>query len=404
MPFTIRVDYTMKEKIDPKALRHAFRKALGRYPYFSVSVVRRGEELVTVPNSRPPVVYKGPKLRPLNSESVNGHLLAICYLDREISFLTSHVITDGAGFYPFIKTCLYEYLCEVTGTQLDPRGIVMCGDPFFADELGNPYPEAQLETASPFYAPPSGSYLRLSSDAPLPDEQRCVYRLILDEAEVMRFNHDNDASPCALISSLMARAIRAVHPDDTRDVVGAISFNQRPALGNRHSYRMLCSALMLRYPYKAKDYEVSRLCTCTRGMIYLQSLPENALASCRRQKDFLGELIALPSLEERRRILNARALDDATANSFSVSYVGRMDLGCIEPFVESIYNYTDGSTYRSLFVEVASVGGAFHLAFLQGFSGDVYYRAFLDQLRACGLSFREGKCGPLTYPAIELPE
>ncbi len=394
----------MKEKVDPKALRHAFTKALGRYPYFSVSVVRRGEELLTVPNLRPPVVYEGPGLRPLNSESVHGHLLAICYLDREISFLTSHVITDGAGFYPFIKTCLYEYLCEVTGTRLDPRGIVMCGDPFFDDELGNPYPEALIKTVSPFYVPPARDYLRLSADVGLPDEKRCVYRLILDEAEVMRFNHDNDASPCALISSLMARAIRAVHPDDTRDVVGAISYNQRPALGNHHSYRMLCSALKLHYPYEAGSLEIPLLCTCTRGMVYLQTVPENALAACRGERAFLEEMIALPSLMERRRILGARALEDASANSFSVSYVGRMDLGCIEPFVESIYNYTDGSTYRSLFVEVASVGGAFHLAFLQGFSGDVYYRAFLDQLRACGLSFREGKCGPLQYPAIELPE
>ena len=97
------------------------------------------------------------------------------------------------------------------------------------------------------------------------------------------------------------------------------------------------------------------------------------------------------------------ALEDSTAYTFSVSYVGDVGFGSLEPYINNTYNYTDGSTWRSVFVEIALINGCFDLAFQQGFSSDVYYRAFLRQLEQCGLHYIEEAPVPLDTPKIELP-
>ena len=64
---------------------------------------------------------------------------------------------------------------------------------------------------------------------------------------------------------------------------------------------------------------------------------------------------------------------------------------------------TDGSTYKTLFIEIASVNGFFDIAFIQGFSTDVYYKAFLDELKNSGIFYKEIRETPLNTPKIKLP-
>ena len=403
MPFTIRIRLRMKAPVNGELLSEAANRAIRRYPYFAVQLKEAEGEILTEPNPRPVVVYEGEKARPLGSDGVNRHLTAFSYEGSEISFYISHVLCDGAGSYPYMMTALYEYLCLRHGVTPDPTGIRRVEEPFFEDELGNPYPEERMATARPLYEPPKREFFRLTDGGFVTDRVPTIYRFMLDEAEILRFNHDNDGSPCALLSSLMAKAIWDLHPAEERDIVSAVSFNLRPGLGNRNSYRMLCSALKLRYPATQRGADIARLCTCSRGMVTLQSQPENVLYYARKQREWLEAVGRLPSVSEKRAVAAPRALADATDNTFSVSYVGKMAMGGVEPYLDAIYNETDGSTYQSVFLEVTATNGQFHVNFLQGFSSDVYYRALLRQLTAHGLSYTEEGAAPLDTPKMEWP-
>ena len=404
MPFTIRIEVTFKQPVDPDALREAANAAVRRYPYFAVQVVSEGGELVCRPNLRPLAVYPGPEVRPLGSEGVGRHLLAFSYEGSLMCLFASHVIADGAGLFPYIKTLLYEYLARVLPAAPDPAGLPMVDSPFFPDELGNPFPEAKMAAAAPLYLPPKRDFFRLRDGGFVTDAQRTVYRFRVKESEVMAYNQDHDGSPCALVSSLMAKAIWELHPENEKDIVSAVSFNLRPGLGNGHSWRMLCSYLPLRYPARLRDAPPVKLCTCSRGMVTLMSQPENVLVYAQKTRERMEALLQIPGVAAKRAALAPAALRDSTENTFSVSYVGKMGLGSLEQHLDSIYNLTDGSTYQAAFIEISSVGGWFDIAFLQGFSSDVYVRAFLRQLTACGLSYIEGSVTPLGTPAMELPE
>lgn len=403
MPFTIRIEVGLKEAVSEESLQYAVGRAMKRYPYFAIRLVEKDGEYRAVPNEKPVVVYPGPTVYPLGSEDVNGHLLALSYLEKKIAFTVSHVITDGGGFVPFIKTVLYYYLCDRYQTELDPDGINLAEDAFFEDEPGNPYPEEKMKDAAPFGKKKLPDFFRLRDGGHVRDHNATVFRFKLNESEVMRFNHDNDGSPCTLLSVLMAKAIWSLHPEETRDLVSAVSFNLRPGLGNRRSYRLLCGAILLDYPNKMRDTDVTKLCTCSRGMTTLQSQPENAVYYAARQKKRVEELLAVPGIEEKKRLFGQMALKDSVENTFSVSYVGRVNFGSAEPYIDSMYNLTDGSTYETVFLEVAAINGMFHVAFIQGFSSDVYYKSLLEQISLCGLSYEEDGVAELNTPKMAWP-
>lgn len=101
--------------------------------------------------------------------------------------------------------------------------------------------------------------------------------------------------------------------------------------------------------------------------------------------------------------MGARALKDANDNTFSISYVGKADMGSVTAYIDSIYNFTDGSTYENVFLEVSAINGNFNIALLQGFSSDVYYRALLRQFEICHIPYTEDPVTAFACPGIVLP-
>ena len=404
MPFTIAVTVTMKKEADPALMKEAAQKAIVRYPYFSVRVEKQGEQLATVPNPAPFPVIGGDKVPTLGSKALSGHMSAIGVSGRVVRFYASHAMCDGAGFFPFIKTVLYEYLCLAEGKKLDPESIRLPDTPFFEDELGDPYPKDALKDAKPLYLPPKKPFFRLTEGKYAKDAKPVVYRLRTPVKDVMAFNHDHDGSPCVLLAALAAEAIASLHPENEKDLVCDVSFNLRPGLGNRNSYRMLCSSIPVRYPQKLLQRQIAMVCTCSRGMITLQSQKENVLFKARTQMEYFFSMRDQGTLAERSAAMGEMALRDSVNNTFSISYVGQMGLGSLEPYIDSIYNLTDGSTYRTLFLEVSAVGDEFDLAFIQGFSSRAYFDAFLSQMDRYALPYTLEDPIPLSTPKMVLPK
>ena len=403
MPFGIRIEVELKYETDGSMLESAVNTAIKRYPYFAVKILKSGGELITVNNDLPIKVFKGNLPYPLGSADVNYHILALSYFKNKINFYITHVITDGAGFMPFMKSVLYYYLCKYLKTELPQGDIRLSDDALLEGEVENPYPEKEMADAFPFYTVPEKEFLRLADCGYVTNGTPTSYNFRVKESDIMKFSHENDASPCTLFSAVMAKAIWNVHPNETKDIVSAISFNMRPALKSVNNYRMLCKAIMVRYPKRLDDMAVRNICTCTRGAVMVQSQPENVLFYAEQQKKKLQKLLKLPDVKSKSDILSRIGLEDSVNNTFSVSYVGRVDYGSLKEHIEGVRFFTDGSTYKTVFIEISSFNGWFYITMQQGFSGDVYYKALLKQFEQNGIEYFEDGPVSIDTPNILLP-
>ena len=403
MPFSIRIEVELKHDIDGGILDEAVNTAIKRYPYFAVRLVKKDGDITAVPNDLPVKTVSGELTYPLGSRELNYHVVALSYIGNRISFHITHVITDGAGFSPFINTVLYYYL-RGTGIELSSDGIRTADEIVPDGETANPYPEEKMENATPLYVPKEKEFFRIFDGGYVTDEKRTAYSFRASEADVMRFSHENDASPCALFSAVMAKAIRDVHPNDEKDIVSSVSFNMRPGLGCGSNHRMLCTYIPVRYPKKMNDFTVRKICTCTRGSILVQSASENVLYYAKQNKAAMEEFLRLPDIGTKKAVLSEKALNDSVNNTFSVSYVGRIDYGEMQSHIKGVRNFTDGATYRTFMMEISSFNGWFYVTLLQSFSSDVYYRALLEQMKQSGIEFVEEGCCPMGIAEIEVPE
>ena len=389
MQFTIRIKCNLKETVDAEILDKALQKSIKRYPYFLIRVKQQDECYISVPNDLPVVLKMGPDVPTLGSAEVNWHMLALTCYQNTITFCISHIITDGAGFCPFIKTVLYYYLCMKYNIKLDSRGINLCDDELFDDEVINPYPEGKMKNSNAFFEPKRGEYFNLKDGGIANDDEATVYYIKVNQNDFMKYNRKNDGTPCSFGAVLAAKAIWNVHPDMNKNLVCDVSFNLRPAMGNLHNYRMLCSSFPLIYPPKLKDRSADILCTLSRGMILLNSQEENVINYCENLRSWIEKIENLPTLELKKKTVSEEALRRATDNTYSISYVGNVDLGEIGQYIDSIYNLTDGSVYGCFFIEISSVNDYFDISFIQGFSSDVYYREFVKLIEENNIRYIE---------------
>lgn len=404
MPFTIRIEFTMKDTVIGEKLEKAYNKAIRRYPHFAVRAVQEGESIKIVPNDRPLVVYRlEGEPYPINSEKTNYHLMAVGYEEKRIHFFISHVITDGGGCYEYLKTVLYYYLCERYGITLDSAEILLADSDIFDDELIYPATKEILSIDESPLSVSNRPFFRLSEGGYVTDHCQTAYCIRINEAAFMRYNFDNDGSPCVLISSMMSEVIRRLHPDEKRDIVSAVSVNLRPAMKNRHYAGLLSDAIKVNYPYRLHGEPIRKICTCARGMVMLRTQPESLRYSLKKRLECLSEMEPLNTLAAKKAFLSRIAFDDALDNTFSISYVGKMAFGSSADYVEATYTFTDASTYGTIMIEVSVINGWFDVVFLQGFSSDVYYREFVRMLREAGIEYLEEKKVPFHTPKIELP-
>lgn len=77
-------------------------------------------------------------------------------------------------------------------------------------------------------------------------------------------------------------------------------------------------------------------------------------------------------------------LRDITASTFSISYLGQLQLGGAVEYVESVHFYSLGTT--DLLVNMVAVANCLSIDFLQGFASTQILDSFLAELTAAGIA------------------
>ncbi len=391
-PFTFRIEVRLKRPVDGEALRRAVDAAMPRYPYFAVRRIRVGEEYALEDNPLPVVVREGTEPVTLCSEESNFHLIALGWAGDSIFFDASHALMDGTGALPWMKTILYHYLCAREGVRLDPAGIRLAGGEIPAEEVEEPYPESVPDDVQPF-----GEYKPVRALTLERDGKRISYHLHIAEDAFVKYSREQDGSPATMVSVFLAKAIRALHPEEELPIVGGMALNIRPALGKPLAHHVHVPLLHLKYEASKLREPVTKLATCSRGMVMLQSQPENVLVTVRNYIRLTGRLKSLPQAQ-KYAMLSAASTSARGGQTFSVSYVGRADWGALEPHLDAVYANCD-VTNLGIMVEVMAVNGGFDLCFMQEFEGDAYVRQFAEELAREGIDCAVSGPHPLRIPA-----
>jgi hypothetical protein len=373
---------SLRDPVDGEILRRAVEEMRVRFPYFYVKAMHKGNDLAAVPNDLPMTVRNTWEPIRLHSEASNRHLAAWKYEGRRMAFEIHHALTDGPGVLPYIKSTMFLYLSKVTGQAFDPAGFRLPGDVIPDSETGNPFSGLDIDNAeAPLYQKrPIPGFFRITGAA---GSGKTVFYVKLSEAQVMQYCRDYDGSPNAIMSVLLAKAARRWDPGCEKTITVSVCVDRKAVLGNYNNYRMFTGEAILDFP-KGRDMEdPAKACTIARGQLMLQVQPENVLREIKQMK----------------RMLPPPSPDIAQA-SICVSYVNSRSFGPLDPWIEEMYVVTSLSKITDILCEITCINRHFFLAFMQPFSSGKYFRCFLDELDAAGISYESLRSEPLRMCGI----
>ena len=373
---------SLRDPVDGEILRCAVEEMRERFPYFYVKAAYRGDDLVTVPNDLPMTVRNTWEPIRLHSEASNCHLAAWKYEGRRLAFEIHHALADGSGVLPYTKSILFLYLSKVTGQNFDPAGFRLPGDMIPESETGNPFSKLDVDSVeAPLYQKkPIPDFFRLIDTA---DADKTVFYVKLSEAQIMQYCRDWDGSPNVIVSVILAKAARRWNPGCEKTVTVSVCVDHKAMQGLPHNYRMFTGEAILDFPKERDMNDFAKACTIARGQLMLQAQPENSLWAIKQMK----------------RMLPPPSPDIAQA-SICVSYVNSRNFGPLDPYIEELYVVTSLSKITDVLCEITCINHHFFLAFMQPDSSGEYFRCFLEELNAAGISYEVLRSEPLRLCGI----
>lgn len=398
-PNTVIVTIEMKDEVDEKLLSDVVSRVMERYPYFKKTVIVSGNEYLLEDNPEPIVVKRGNAPQMLGGKETNGHLLAFSCEGKHICLSFFHGLCDGAGLFPLIRSVLYYYCCEYYHMVLPAEGVNRIGSPISEEEVEDPYPDHVDEGIAAIgrYKGKRAFQLRdgglISTDCPT------LFRIRIPENAFMAYTKARDGSPATMISVFLYRAIHELHPDAELPVVCGMAMNIRPVLKKPKCHHSVVSQLFLEYKPQMAKMDVQTLATCSRGMVMLQSQPENVWTSVRNNISFFAALEKLPDVPAKKEYMKQIVARSMQMDTYKVSYVGKASLGSAEKYVKAV-DSCPNINGAGIMVEVNALNGWFHLSFMQEFQEDVYVKEFMKQLDMAGIPFEAEEGVSFQTPAV----
>ena len=381
MDYTVRRRIKMSEAIDGDILRNAVRITAGRYPYLCVQLRLGPEGFYYDPNPSPvAVINTSDKIR-LNSEETNYHVWAICYEDDNLFIDAFH----GIGLSALTATLLYYYFEERYG-GIKKDGIYMLDTPIepreYEDPMDNlpdvPLPDRSTASSAPVY--------NLISDAGMTPCETIVDDVIIPESEFLPFTSMNDSSPGTMVSLLFARVIDQCDPDREHEIIAHYAMNARPVLKAPYGHHNCLSTINLTYTDRVKKLSFTDRGTVYRGMTFLQSDADRVRPSLELTASMARSFAKIPDLSARREATYQIIKASFTAYTYVVSYTGQWKIPSMEPYIREFWTHAPGAL--PLVVEIKSISGNLFLSIQRSFREDRYVKAFLQELKDNGISYK----------------
>ncbi len=370
----------LDERVDEERLEEALTEALSYCGYMSCTVEEdEGIFLKLRDNEAKLPIQKSIPLR-IDSPENNGHSCAVCAHDNMISVMVSHALTDGCGFFFFVKTLLALYFGSADevyrgASQPDHDIDILEGDLSVADG----YEPVLL---------PEGDHFTIAD--PVPADWSRGFCLQTSQTGYKALCKKADSSSQNVLSALSVMALAEAYPDNDKNITVRIPVNARGLYDIPDSFQNSSLANM-RVSFTASEYKEADL-VWLAGETAKRCMGQNTRDAVAYQYGLWKDVLLAESREERfKRIVPLLGKD-----VLLVSNLGRGIVPCAaEEHVTSIFV---GAMMFPLMVYGVPAGDR------MGFSGTdlskdgKYKNALKTVLERMGLSIEE--IDPATGKAI----
>lgn len=389
--FAIQAQVNLKEPVDIAVLRNAVNAAMTRYPYFCKKLTVNAEgAYVLTDNPNPVAVLPAGKKPPkLCSKEVHEHLLFVECSGSSIDFHISHALAGGKGMQPWILTCIYLYLKERCGVELQAPAIRKPGEPLLPGEDSCPTLDS-LTTEKPLFTfQPKGAhmmvldYLNGLFNPIVKSEVFWGFRF--HQADILRFAKRNDLSVNSLFIVLMAKAMDRLLPSKIPFIGAETAHNPCADVGLPNAAVNMLTHAHVTFSRDMFQWDMERLGTATRTQVILQTDLAASCAEFRRTLELFEQLDTIRGLKEKRAFVKRykSTTGKPIHDTFNVNYSGQIDWGEVGAYVDSYYIICDGH----LLLEVTAKGDEIYLSVMQLLKKDRYILALQEVLKELDIPY-----------------
>ena len=354
----------MQDRIDYALLKLSVDTTMRRYPYFCVRLREEGNEFVFADNQSPVVVADSPPGMTLNAEESNYHMLTFSGYDDWLVVDVFHGLTDATGIYEVIRTLLYYYCSQRYNRTLSAQGIRTADDEVSPEEWECPVQKIVNLPPPPRYEMPPAMNLAATANLPIEDFAT-VYGVLISEADFMRFNKENGASPATMVSLLLSRALTKINPNSSEAIRIILSVNQRKALHTPLAHQSLVGGALLEYGEALRNLPLHEQVKAYRKMVSEQTTEKNVLVGVSSVANLTQLLLAKNTAKERTELASYVDKMASVIGTACVSYVGKANFKEAEKYIREFHTWSYSTL--PLTIQMSAVNGRFTLDIIQKF-------------------------------------
>jgi len=380
-------DIRMKNKIRGDYLQRALTIALQRYPYLTSKLVEKGGDFYLEECFHSMNAIKTKNFRRLGSMSTGYHLIDVTYLDKSICIAFHHALCDGRGIKPFLETLVYYYCCLCYNKQFDSSGIRLVGEALRPGERHEPVGDSLLEVNQSNLPQIVKNGYALPENAEV-SENYYRYEINIDRQSFLDHMKAHEATPAILLALLVSGSIYTVHPDADKPVICSMAVDYRREIGLENTHKNCVGSFYLPYSEEIDEMSFSEQARLYRALMKEQRQPDAIRNLINAQIGLCQKLDQLPSLEAKRQAL--AFFNDLCIDTYVISYIGQMQFGDCEEYVESVHLYSSG--VKGLRINMVCAGDYFTVDFLQSFQSESLINALLKTLDAANIEYTSSGC------------
>lgn len=375
-------DIRMKNNIRGDYLQRALSTTLQRYPYMASKLVEKDGDFYLEECRNSMNIAKTENFRRLGSMSTGYHLVDVTYWANRIYIAFHHALCDGRGIKPFLETLVYYYCCLRYNRKFDSTGIRLTGEPLLPGETQEPIGDSVFEIdKNKLPQIVKGGYALPENAEICEDFYR--YEINIKRRSFLDYMKAHDATPAILLAMLASGGIYSVHPDADKPVVCSMAVDYRREIGLDNTHKNCVGSLYLPYSEETDRMSLSEQALLYRDLIKQQRQPDAIKNLINVQIGLCKKLDQIPSLAAKRQALSF--FNDLRVDTYVISYLGQMQLGDCEQYVESIHLYNSG--VKGLRINMICTGDSFTIDFLQSFQSESLINALLKTLDSTGIEY-----------------
>lgn len=386
--FFMTFRFDLKEKVDPMALKKAWEKTTGIYPYVTYATVIRRSMLVLTQDPLDFVIRETAEVIEPSTPEANFHSVTICYLGNALWFYVDHVTYDGTGFMKVFETFFYHYYSIQDGTEYPvPEGVHTEKDGVVPGQDIDAYLQSDpVDPGASMGASMDQTVFELKegrTDAVFVDKADCRgFCISVPSGEFMNYARSVKGSPVSVLSVCFSMALQRVNPENALPFSFMVPVSIRKVMGNPNS--LLHQVVHLIYRFDPKD---------------LAGKTDDELNA-----DFRAALKGFGSGEGIRQLAGVyRSICEGYTKAFmygaldklimdqrktvtgtlEVSYLGTLRTGEYGRRIRMTAFHV--MPEEGVMLQVTEVGDHFYIDWYQGFHGETYVKAMRDVLTEKGI-------------------